>query len=518
MSLNDGPPKYRIVYNDDGIGPLQKARYSRTGPVTAEDYVEATIGPLRGTPVDAYLWCPGHDLTLVHDTKSGEFYGHNVSTFGDTFMAAYHDTPRELIEAGHDPLRLVADAAHDADMDVFATVRMNDLHAMKPDMGEALSEFKKEHPEYLVRDPRVSVSPGTYERAEQFALNHIFSEVRKVRLNMIAELAENYPIDGIDMDFMRFPVYFPQPESYAQRHTLTEFVGRIRESLNSIGAARGRKLMLTARVPDTLEAGLRSGLDVRRWLRQGFLDSVAIGGGYYEFGSPFSEMSTVAHDFGVPAYACLSTSNSQYAHDQSKMRGAAFRAWTSGVDGLYLFNYMYPPERPGGPPSDDWFKLLDDIGDPKRLAVQSRTYALDRSMLATEPEVAVYYAHAVWQGQVPLSVGMSSDEIGQTVVFDIPEDLKRNHPAAVALWLKVEQAYPGDDLAISWNGRMLPWEDGAELRMSGRVMDNYWEFTFNLDAGQIVKGENALRIVLSKRAEHLLPFVILRDAEVQIRY
>ena len=124
-------------------------------------------------------------------------------------------------------------------MDVFATVRMNDLHAMKPDMGEALSEFKKEHPEYLVRDPRVSVSPGTYERAEQFALNHIFSEVRKVPLNMIAELAENYPIDGIDMDFMRFPVYFPQPESYAQRHTLTEFVGRIRESLNSIGAARG---------------------------------------------------------------------------------------------------------------------------------------------------------------------------------------------------------------------------------------------------------------------------------------
>ena len=113
---------------------------------------------------------------------------------------------------------------------------------------------------------------------------------------------------------------------------------------------------------------------------------------------------------------------------------------------------------------------------------------------------------------------MSSDEIGQTVVFDIPEDLKSNHPPAVALWLKVEQVYPGDDLAISWNGRVLPWEDGAELRMSGRVMDNYWEFTFNLDPGQIVKGENALRIVLSKRAAHLLPFVILRDAEVQIRY
>ena len=39
---------------------------------------EQAIDELLGTPVDTLVFCLGEGRTMLHDTKAGEFWGHNV--------------------------------------------------------------------------------------------------------------------------------------------------------------------------------------------------------------------------------------------------------------------------------------------------------------------------------------------------------------------------------------------------------------------------------------------------------
>ena len=58
-----------------------------------------------------------------------------------------------------------------------------------------------------------------------------------------------YDFDGIQIDFARIPVLFPE-EQWLHRNTLTDFMRDIRTTLLDIGEKRGRPLLLAARVPE----------------------------------------------------------------------------------------------------------------------------------------------------------------------------------------------------------------------------------------------------------------------------
>jgi hypothetical protein len=98
-------------------------------------------------------------------------------------------------------------------MEVFWSLRMNDGHDSYPpgarrwDYG--LAPFKRDHPEFLVGEPDDSDSgPWT-------ALDYSFKEVRDHVFSIIAEVAHNYDLDGIEMDFLRhYPYFCPTRESF----------------------------------------------------------------------------------------------------------------------------------------------------------------------------------------------------------------------------------------------------------------------------------------------------------------
>ena len=67
-------PQPRIMFYHDGRHPLI---YMYEPPMQKEEY-EAAVDELVGTPVDALMFCLGDGRTVLHDTKVGELWGHNV--------------------------------------------------------------------------------------------------------------------------------------------------------------------------------------------------------------------------------------------------------------------------------------------------------------------------------------------------------------------------------------------------------------------------------------------------------
>ena len=52
-----------------------------------EEY-EAAVDELVGTPVDTLMFCLGDGRTVLHDTKVGELWGHNVDKMAPHYFSA----------------------------------------------------------------------------------------------------------------------------------------------------------------------------------------------------------------------------------------------------------------------------------------------------------------------------------------------------------------------------------------------------------------------------------------------
>ncbi len=65
----------RMLFYHDGRHPLI---YMYEPPIEKEQY-EAAVDELAGTPVEAIMFCLGDGRTVLHDTKVGELWGHNVT-------------------------------------------------------------------------------------------------------------------------------------------------------------------------------------------------------------------------------------------------------------------------------------------------------------------------------------------------------------------------------------------------------------------------------------------------------
>ena len=84
-----------------------------------------------------------------------------------------------------------------------------------------------------------AVSAATFRNGsfENKALDYGVPEVREHILRVVREPAERYDIDGLDLDFMRWPVYFKSDEVKANTPLVTDFIGGSAPSLTKRASA-----------------------------------------------------------------------------------------------------------------------------------------------------------------------------------------------------------------------------------------------------------------------------------------
>lgn len=472
--------KHRVIFNGDSAALL----YPHAN--TVEGFLTPRFRPLLGTPVTTISWCIYAGAPLYDSRIQPRFIDVHQEPPQD--HEQYLPNLKALIESGNCPLKILTEFAHENGMEAFASIRMNDVHDSF--WRGLLGPWKKENPQYLVSDRKLQTSeslaqptfPGSpianlYVTAQDFS----HQAVRDRKAEVIQELCNRYDIDGVELDFIRHPVLFKsifegKAISPQETEMMTSFIRRLRGILDEAGSKRGRPILLSARVPETIRLSAGIGLDLKGWMEEDLLDILIPGGGYSPFSMPANELVDLAHRYGVPACPCINVPPLVTASRERLMeavRALALKWHAAGGDGLYFWNMgsnfasLYHDEQAWRAMRREYYACLDGLGDPEALARGRRLYLTD---------LPVFFPYVFISSDSGLPVRLEEGR-GQEISIltgegEVAAGLGSSPPAA-ELTLTLEGPVTPSRLSVELNGMALtggrsdpaPQED-TKLRIS----------------------------------------------------
>ncbi len=504
--VNGQSPKYRLIYNNDGTYVLGNALYGGR-PLTVKD-AQSYVDMVAGTPVTTYAICSNSLMPYyksAYDRSMG-CLGEGQKDTGETAHAEnisrYGENLRTLEEQGTDIVEICVDRTKELGMEAFITMRMNDLHFTDTSVRNPLeqSDFWLNHPEYYV-----GVYPGWHADG---ALNFAEEEVREYKLNMIRELCTLVNLDGLELDFMRFPVYFPHGKGRGYSDVMTGFVAEARNIATEAGARRGRPILLGVRVPPDPDFCREIGFDIRSWIDNNLIDLITVSAFFTD--DTALEIREFMQMFGgasIPIYGSMD--NGVYQPREPRTHGlyraSATHLYAQGVDGLYLFNYFF--EDPGlintkkaVPKAGERVcfspdpALLNDISNPERLAGRNKLYSLGDNR---PNEYGLTF-----DSKTPVTLRRGEDTELSLMLYEQFGSLK---PGECLLFLRMEK---GPELAVSMNGNALRPVDAAEkvraFRRDKGLKDNEEVQVYSVPGGILKEGENVITASLRNGSSAIL--------------
>ena len=488
-----GRRRRRIIYNNDG-GDLSKVALDFPRPgwpqqfESVEQFLSRRMEGLRGTQVDSVSYCAFLDL------------------------ANWEFPPDNIRALGPDPLKHVVDFCHANGMEFLYSMRMNDVHAAVYPGEKYWSRFKLEHLDLL----QARLSPEAFDQdflpwiqkkkpehpfedlleywgyteggrlIDQFrnsalgplafswpAFDFAHAEVRKHYLGVIDEACRRYDLDGFELDWGRHPLVFRYGEERQNTPIMNDFIRQIQQRLQAYGKKRGRPILLATRVPDSPELSRSVGLDAETWMGEGWIDLLIAGFGSAPFTFPLEDWVRLGRQHDVPVYGGLS-----WMHIFEKLeaiRGAAYRCWEAGVDGIYFFNLL----------RSTYYGCLQEIGDPKILAQQDKLYRIDPNRKKVD-----YMNSSTWPGQLPLALTCQSGPARARLtlgIADRPESARK-----VTLQTGWERGVNAK--RIRWKINGVPLSGGRELPTPVDGKEDRWT---EFETESVRKGSNTFEVMVN---------------------
>lgn len=481
----------RIIFNDDTY------ELSRVDADTPAGFLRRRLQPLVGTPVDtiSFSVLGGWGDAPVYDSKVQPIFGDAHGGAPQRWSPYTMRNIKALIRSGRDPLQVAIDFAHHNEMELFASMRMNDCHDSF--LPQLVTLWKKKHPEFLV-DPhgiphdKDVHSLGLYVIAQDFS----HPEVRQRKFEIIEEVCQRYDVDGVDLNFIRHPVFFSstmrgEAVSDEEIEIMTGLLRRIRSFTDQQAVQRGRPILLAAIVPDNPQLARRVGLDLETWMENDLIDIVIPGLGYAPYTLPVQLWTDLAQPHGVKVYPCINRKVPQGIDNQNValgFRGVASNWYRVGAAGVFFWNLGTPLEHLSGErlvaTRNLFYGALPHMGSVQGLASQDKLFGTDDPVIS-------YYQHI--SSHAPLPVDIGSEDISQ-IVWEVGDDIvgeaKAGRLKSLELVLKFADAVNGKRLFTRLNNQ--------ELRRGKLTGDDQRELRFQLRPDLIQQGKNGLKISLSK--------------------
>ena len=451
------------------------------------------IDELAGTAVDTFSYCVSRTDGVFYNTSVDMLLGSNKSPHEYHIEWRAYECMMSLIRQGLDPMKVLIDRAHEKGMDFITDLR--------------LGTYPK-------------ISPGVSEK--EGGMGFLHPELRGHQFNVLKELAYEYDIQGVELDFScpphGSPYLFKAEDADQGRPALTEWLRRVADMVHNRPGGPG---MVGARIYPTEQGNWARGYDVPTWIREGLVDFVVPVMYAYDAldpNMPFDWVVNMAHKSDVSVYGFLQhNARSEQAgakmrqHPTPEMfRAAAANYWDKGVDGLYTWMLDWPlGEVERG--------ILSEMGDPDLVVDRKKHYVMARK---TELATSLGYAHPI-----PITMEVAPDTFHK-LPFYIADDMEgaENRISQVILRLYWNTSVSADRFTICLNGESL--EDETCLRVrKPKGYDtyphsnprNFW-MEFHLRDVRPRHGENVLEISFDGRPENLVGKVTMEEFEVIIEY
>ena len=498
----------RVIFNNDGDDLLHV-----DGSATAEKFLSVRTHHAAGTMVDSVFYFSRRPISPLYT--------------GAVKVDPLAGRLQELSRQGTDDLRLVIEASRKQGIEVFWSMRMNDIHDNAKHESE-IAQWKKDHRHVLMGRPEDKERfPPADPRHIWTFVDYSHPEVRDLMVATFKEVLAGYDVDGVDLDFLRHPAFFPetrlfQPVTRPHLEMMTELVGRIRGEVLAASRRRGRPVLMSVRVLPTLAQNRHFGFDIQEWVRRGYLDLIVVGGGYDPFTMPAKDMIDRGDQWGVPVHVCLSSSGFVHsmagrrfystdadqwgqsqpdASEELALRGwraAAANAWLAGAKGIMTFNLF--PRHPESRATRMARRVWKEIGDPETLAFSDKLYVLEN---LESVQAGFMMGSVPVEGRLPVQV-----EPGAAVqrVLPVADDLAGagDRLQSLEFRLKLEGLRSGDAVTVRLNGEKLRLTRGPPDWLVGPV-----------PARAMRRGPNMVRVGLGAAAPSALTLGAL---ELEVTY
>jgi len=557
---------YRIIYNNDGGTLFRPFAPITDVPFSVEGFLDKTVGQLVGTQVDVLTWTLGSDTgrfpgnqgvgratnQYCHQTDVGERFYEPGRVYENANWRALAENARQMIEEGHDPPQAVIERGHRDGLKVFLGFRMNDCHdarAVERDCAAMygtdeptrfpvlengrfaeqnirghICKLKLEHPELLIGEQ------SELTRACHIAFDYAHQRVRDFRVALIREACEKYDLDGIELDFLRHPLYFKPGEEAANMGLMTEFMGQVRDVLDRVSQDRGKRLPLAIRTLPPFEASARIGLDVRTWVTEGWID-VLIAGICDRIHLPMGDMVRTAHEHDCSVYASVKTdAYRKYGCDPDVFPAIAANHYRAGVDGIYLFNMDGLRDIQSTQPglgADYDYRALREVGCFEQIRLQSKHYILDNKGRGhkTDAQLFCEWPEALQDRLLRSETGTADHK------QDVPVRLIEDQPATVRFYIadSAEEAQAHgtsfDATLVISIGELTMGDHLVEIRLNGEALAEEtlgeklsYEMKLTVDPARLLLDENVLTFTLRRRDPSVRSELWLQDVRVLVEY
>lgn len=492
----------RVIFNNDGCDALYFP--SKEKP-DIEKFLAQRTSPLAKTDITTFSYCSissgfGH---FTHKTKIGQILFRN---FNPSDKKSFNIT-KDFMKSGTDPLKIVCDFAHKNNKECFWSFRMNDTHdaATRPDKPYPLfPKLKADRPDLIIGSFSKKTKYGSWT-----SVNYAKSEIRDLAAQYVEEVCQNYDVDGIELDFCRHLCYFSGTAQggsagHDDLEVMTELIRTVRQITEIEGLKRGRPILLSVRVPDSIEYSKKIGLDLETWLGEHLCDFY-MASDYFQLESR-ADLAKQGRKFGVPVYAGISESRVKKEERFSRNGLEAYRArfdtaWNAGLNGIYIFNVYNPKEA-----------FLWEAPHPEKTAKGDRFYFVTTQYGGYKP--TSYLADGESYRRLPILCPDIQTVIGEKKQIypieigraPVREDLAKGDKLHVFLAMRFkkvskEQTIPKIKVLIN------------DREMSEPVHGNSWSdwLDWNLNADDLKSGINEIAVQTEKGQIVLSDLVIVFD-------
>ncbi len=333
----------RVIYDNDGDDVA-------AAPVGMEPSIEGILAQrtsfLKNYPVDTISYTVnrcGFEHLMTRTSVGAHAYGSEAS---------YQNFTQWLHGRNTDALQIQIDYARENDIEIFAGIRVNDIHDVvhRPeDPSPLYSPFKAANPQYLTSwvEAKQALDLNSQIIGTWSSYDYTHQAIRDKFYSVVDELLTNYDVDGIFFDFNRDGILFKsatlgQEVTDTERGYMTALFTDIRARAEAIGKQRGRPLLIAVKVPDSVGYCKATGIDLETWLDEELVDLV-IGGMHID---PYEDMVAFCHARGAKYYASVEPDLIYSGKVPSAVERNNFASYlanvsaalAAGVDGIQYFN------------------------------------------------------------------------------------------------------------------------------------------------------------------------------------